>query len=206
MTGDTARVLAIADGYHDLPPGKLASVVTYLEATRPLPAAPGPAPDGLSLRRLGAGDAELYRDVYRRVGARWLWVSRLSAPLSDIEAVLADPGVEAHALMRDGRAEGLLELDFRQPGEAELVYFGVTDSLIGSGAGRWMMARALEIAWSRPIRRFWLHTCTLDHPGAVAFYRRAGLVPYKLAVEVIDDPRAAGALPADIRPDLPPPA
>ncbi len=34
------------------------------------------------------------------------------------------------------------------------------------------MNRALEIAWARPIRRFWVHTCTLDHPGALPLYVR----------------------------------
>jgi hypothetical protein len=65
------------------------------------------------------------------------------------------------------------------------------------------MNHAQSIAWAAPIERFWLHTCTLDHPGAIAFYRRSGFAPYKLGVEIADDPRLTGALPRDAFPDVP---
>jgi hypothetical protein len=37
--------------------------------------------------------------------------------------------------------------------------------------------RAIERAWARAIDRFWVHTCTHDHPGALAFYLRTGSGP-----------------------------
>jgi len=46
-----------------------------------------------------------------------------------------------------------------------------------------------------------LHTCSLDHPRAVAFYLGAGLRPYKRAIEVADDPRRD--LPPDAAPQVP---
>ncbi|MCC7273790.1 MAG: GNAT family N-acetyltransferase, partial [Alphaproteobacteria bacterium] len=64
-----------------------------------------------------------------------------------------------------------------------------------TGAGRWLMNRAVEIAWARPIARFWVHTCTLDHPGALAFYVRSGFVPFRRQVEIADDPRLLGQAP-----------
>ena len=67
----------------------------------------------------------------------------------ELAAIIHAPGVEVYALVVDGRDEGLLELDFREPGQCELVYFGVTASLIGTGAARFLMNRALERAWSR---------------------------------------------------------
>ncbi|MBV9333836.1 MAG: GNAT family N-acetyltransferase, partial [Candidatus Eremiobacteraeota bacterium] len=57
--------------------------------------------------------------------------------------------------------------------------------------------------WSRSIGRFWLHTCTLDHPGALAFYRRTGFTPYARKVEVFDDPRYLGLTRADAAPGVP---
>ncbi len=96
-------------------------------------------------------------------------------PDAKLAAIIHSPLVEVYALAHDGRDEGLLELDFREAGHCEIVFFGVTAKLIGSGAGRWLMNRALELAWSRPIARLWLHTCTHDHPSAVAFYQRCGL-------------------------------
>lgn len=195
--------LNLRDGYHDLPPGKLASVVTYLEMTAPPAPTAGAERRDLSLRRLGPDDAERYAAIYRSIGERWLWVSRLGLLPEQIATLLGQKGIEAYGLVADGQDAGLVELDLRNQCETELVYFGLAERFIGTGAGRWMMRRTLEIAWSRPIRRLWLHTCTLDHPGAVGFYRKAGLRPYKLAVEIIDDPRVTGALPRDRFPDLP---
>src|SRR5207244_11703515 len=69
---------------------------------------------------------------------------------------------------------------------------GVTSVLIGTGAGTWLMNRALEQAWSRPIHRLWLHTCSHDHPGALAFYFRSGVRPFRQQLEIGPDPRLAG--------------
>src|SRR6266851_652741 len=88
------------------------------------------------------------------------------------------------------------ELDwFRDRGQCELRLFGVTAKLIGSGAGRWLMNRALELMWSRPVTRVWVHTCTFDHPAALAFYQRSGFRPFRRQVEISDDPRLDGTAP-----------
>ena len=112
-------------------------------------------------------------------------------------------GIEVYALVVDGREEGLLELDFRDPGQCELVYFGVTASLIGTGAARFLMNRALERAWRGDVRRVWVHTCTFDHPSAVAFYQRSGFTPFRRQIEVADDPRLDGTAPRDAAKHVP---
>ena len=185
------------NGYYDLPPGKIASLVTYLEMTAP--PAPRSAPDRpeLSLRRVERPDLAWYRDLFRRIGTDWLWFGRLVMPDDEVRAILGHSEVEVYALARDGRDEGLLELDWREPPDIELAYFGVTPELTGQGAGRWLMDRALELAWRHRPRRFWVHTCTLDHPGALAFYVRSGFRPYRRAVEVADDPRLLGLAPRE---------
>ena len=137
--------------------------------------APRPDPAGAwSLRRVEMPPLDWFRDLYRRVGEEWLWISRIRMPDAELAAIIQSPQVEVYALAHEGRDEGLLELDFREPGQCEFVSFGVTEKLVGSGAGRWLMNRALELAWSRPVTRVWLHTCTFDHPAALAFYQRSG--------------------------------
>ena len=106
-----------------------------------------------------------FRDLYRRVGEEWLWFSRLQMSDAELAAIIHSPLVEVYALVQDGRDEGLLELDFREPGQCELAFFGVTSKLIGSGAGRWLINRALELAWSRQVARVWVHTCTHGSSG-----------------------------------------
>ncbi len=195
--------MPLAPGYHDLPPGMLAAVVTDLEM-RARPAVPPDAGDTpWTLRFVPQPTLDWYRALFRHVGADWLWSSRLVMPDANLAAILASPEVEVHALVQDGREEGLLELDFREAGACEIAFFGVSSALMGRGAGRWLMARALERAWSRDIARLWLHTCSLDAPQALPFYRRAGFTPVRRRVEVLPDPRLTGALPGEAAPQVP---
>ncbi|HYY83550.1 MAG TPA: GNAT family N-acetyltransferase [Beijerinckiaceae bacterium] len=187
-------------GVTDLPPGKIAEVVTYLEMLAAPERREGLA-GGFTLERFS--DVTRYRALFRRVGERWLWMSRLVVPEAALRTILDDPAVEAFALRSGGEDIGILELDFRQPEECELAYFGVVPEAIGSGAGRFLMSEAVRRAWARPIRRFWVHTCTHDHPRALAFYQRSGFRAYKRAIEIADDPRLTGHLPRDAAPDVP---
>lgn len=187
----------LTHGYFDVPANMLATIVTCLEMrTRPAPR-PNPPSDGLMVEPWPSPATDAYRALYRRVGEDWLWVSRAVMDDDKLETIIRDPAVEIYAMTRDGERLGLLELDFREPGECELAFFGLDQSLIGSGAGRIMMNAAIDKAWEKPITRFWVHTCHLDHPAALAFYQRSGFAPYKRMVEIFEDPRQTGKLRAD---------
>jgi GNAT superfamily N-acetyltransferase len=194
--------MILPDGYSDVPAGKIAAVVTHLEMTaRP---APRPDPAGAwSLRRVETPPLDWFRDLYLRVGEEWLWFSRVRMPDAELSAIIHSPMVEVYALEQEGRDEGLLELDFRDAGQCEIAFFGITAKLIGSGAGRWLMNRALELAWFRPIGRVWVHTCTFDHPAALAFYQRSGFRAFRRQIEVVDDPRLDGVAPRDVARHVP---
>lgn len=190
------------DGYTDLPPGKIAAIVTYLEMRSPPPASPAPIPDGWSLQPLNK-NRDRYRTLYRRIGESWLWFSRAVIPDEELAVILNDPKVEAYALT-DGKDDiGLLELDFRSQGEAELAFLGLVPGVIGQGAGRFLINEAIRRAFAQPISRFFVHTCSLDHPGALSFYMRSGFTPNRRAIEVADDPRLQGFLPRECAPQVP---
>jgi GNAT superfamily N-acetyltransferase len=181
----------LTDGLHDVPPDRIAAVVTSLEMkTRPAlrPEQEGP----WRLQRMTRPHPDAYRALYGKVGDEWLWFSRFLISDAELTAIIHDPKVEVYGLDVAGSIEGLLELDFRHDGEAELAFFGVTASLVGGGGARWLMNRALEMVWQRPISRFWVHTCTLDHPNALAFYMRSGFVPFRRQIEIAPDPRLQG--------------
>ncbi len=191
------------NGYYEVPPGRIATVVTFLEMTeRPAPRPSPPRPD-LALRRVERPDPVWYRDLYRRIGEDWLWFSRLRLTDEELARVIRHPKVEVWVLSKDGADVGLLELDRRTPGDVELLFFGLVPELVGGGAGRFLMERAIEIAWSTAPRRFWLHTCTLDHPAALAFYRRSGFRAYRQTIEIDEDPRLTGELPPGVAPHVP---
>jgi GNAT superfamily N-acetyltransferase len=193
----------LPDGYSDVAPGKLACVVTSLQMTAKPPGPRAAGRDGATIRRVHAPDAAWYRGLYRRVGEAWLWSSRLLLSDDALLGIIRDPGVEIHALAIEGVDEGLLELDFRSEGGCELAFFGLSPGRTGQGLGPWLMATAIERAWARPIERFWVHTCTLDHPGALRFYMRSGFVPFRAQVEIMDDPRSSGVLSPDAAPFVP---
>jgi len=194
--------MTLPDGYSDIPTGKIAAVVTHLDMRAP-PAFRPEAGGAWAVRHVAGPSLDWYRDLHARVGAEWLWVSRLRMSDAELAAIIHADGVEVHALEHGGRDEGLLEFDFRNDGECEIVFFGVTATLIGSGAGSFLMNHALRLAWSKPVSRVWLHTCSFDHPRALAFYQRFGFRPFRQQVEVIDDPRLDGTLPRHVAPHVP---
>jgi len=62
-------------------------------------------------------------------------------------------------------------------------------SFTGQGAGYPFLMKVIENAWNPeynvraewkyPVKRVWLHTCSLDHPAALPMYQKAGFVVYK---------------------------
>ena len=186
-----------------VPPGHLATIVTDLEMrTRPVPR---PLPDAqLRLVRWREPNVSNYRALFRRVGAKWLWFSRLVLDDAALAATIQHAAVEVFAVVnRAGIEVGLLELDFRKLPDCEITYFALVPELTGRGLGRWLMAQALALAWRADVECVWLHTCTLDHPAALGFYCAQGFVPILREVETFADPRLTGHLPVDCAPQVP---
>jgi GNAT superfamily N-acetyltransferase len=190
--------------YSPIPDGHIAAIVTSLEMTERPPLRPMPAGE-LRLERWEAPALEKYRLLYRRVGEPWLWFSRLVMPDDELAAIIHHPDVMIWAVSdRRGIEVGILELDFREAGQCELAFFGLIPALNGKGHGRWLMAMALQAAWARKgVERLWVHTCTLDAPGALGFYIKSGFRPYQRQLETFPDPRLTGHLPREAAPQIP---
>ena len=145
----------------------------------------------LSLNRVEVPQPEHYRELFRLVGAPWLWFSRLTLDDAHLAEIVQHPKVELYTVLdENGRDAGMLELDFREPHECELAFIGLVPELSGKGHGRWLLAEAVRRAWREGVDRVHVHTCSLDHPAALAAYRRAGFTPYKRAIERFPDPRS----------------
>jgi GNAT superfamily N-acetyltransferase len=188
--------------YQSLADGEIAAVVTFLEMKRP-PDQPAP-PSSLSLRRVEVPQPEHYRETFRLVGAPWLWFSRLIMDDAHLATIIQHPKVELYSVLDENGGEaGMLELDFREPHECELSFIGLVPELSGKGHGRWLLAEAVGRAWREGVDRVHVHTCSLDHPAALAAYRRAGFTAFKRAIERFPDPRLLGILPKDCAPQIP---
>ncbi|MDT0508629.1 GNAT family N-acetyltransferase [Novosphingobium sp. MMS21-SN21R] len=197
---------AVGEGYHNVRPGNLACIVTALEMREPPAGLRRLTPEGdvpVQLVRWKDCAPEKYRALYKRVGGPWLWWSRLVKNDEELAEILNDSRVQLYALVDRARVEvGILELDFRVEGECEIVFFGLIPGATGKGLGKWLMRKALQMAWAPGVSRVWLHSCTTDDPRAVPFYMARGFVPFARYVEVYRDPRLCGLYPEDAAPQI----
>ena len=187
-----------------VPAGKLHTVVTHLAMEAPPAVEPPPPPvPGVSLaRRRGMAVADYLR-LYRAIGDDWLWWNRLTWDEARLGAYLAEDETEVYVAEAGSEEIGLMELNLRPAPAIEIRYFGLIPSWIGKGLGGWLLAHALAAARRHRPERVILNTCTLDHPGALAFYQRHGFAITHSEVDIVDDPRLTGLLPLDAAPHIP---
>ncbi|HEY7329815.1 MAG TPA: GNAT family N-acetyltransferase [Gemmataceae bacterium] len=143
------------------------------EWTTPLPR------QGITVVHAKQPTVSYYRYLYDTVGRDYGWPRCQRMSDAELTALLDDSRVEVHVLMVDGVPAGFAELDRRIEGEIELVQFGLMPEFIGQGLGRYFIQWAIDKAWSYGPRRFWLHTCTKDHPAALPNYLKSGFTIYK---------------------------
>jgi ribosomal protein S18 acetylase RimI-like enzyme len=185
----------------------LDDVITYLEMREKPSAPPVPAPaiGKLALMRAEDCTVSFYRYLYETVGTPWLWFERRLLDDPALAALIHAPTTEIFVLYAGGVPAGYFELDAAAPDTTELCYFGLIPEFIGRGLGPFLLRAAIDRAWSRPLRRFWVHTRIYDHPKALGHYQRAGFVVYDRQKLRFEDPRALGILPRDLpNPRLPP--
>ena len=181
------------------PPGTMSCTVTYLDMTaRPaLPATPLSSRRAAALLRARQPSVAFYRFLYDTVGEPWLWYERRALDDAALAAIIQDDKVEIYVLYVDGVPAGFAELDRREEPEIELAYFGLMPEFIGGGMGSYLLASAIDTAWSYEPRRLWVETNSLDHPRALALYQRFGFKPFKQEAKTFTDPRLSGLIPAD---------
>ena len=194
--------MILANGYYQLPPGKLANAVTWLEL-RDLAPQPVPAPEGFELRRLNAAEVFLHRSIYRTIGEPWLWSGLLQKSEAEMVDYLSDPLVQSYVVFDKDQPIGLLDLESDPEDGMEIVYLGVLPAYTGQGRGYWLMREAIRIARETGEQRLWLHTCNFDHPTALAFYQKQGFTIYAQGFEIMDDPRHDGLMPKASAPHVP---
>jgi GNAT superfamily N-acetyltransferase len=188
-----------------VPAGHLRVTVTSL-AMHGCPDSAKEAPDwqeGAHVERAVRPGVAFYRFLYGAVGEGWLWTERRRWSDATLAARIQDPGVEVWVLTADGQPAGYAELDRRDPADVELSYFGLLPAFIGRGLGSRFLRFAVHRAWRAETRRFWVHTCDLDHPAALGVYHRAGFVPFRTDVTDEPDPRLSGSFPLTASPHRP---
>lgn len=128
-----------------------------------------------------------YRYLYSEVGRPHHWRDRLPWTERQFREWLAGPSA-LWLLTVDGAPAGYFELRTHPDDSVEIVYFGVLPEFQARGLGKYLVTRAVLAAWLQGPPRVWLHTCTLDHPGALPNYLKRGFQPVgEEQYEVVQD-------------------
>jgi GNAT superfamily N-acetyltransferase len=138
-----------------------------------------------TLLRIEVPTPELNRFLYVAVGAGWAWRDRLPWDRARWLAYLDRAEVETWVMHVRGSPAGYFELE-RQGESVEVAYFGLLPAFIGLGLGGALLTAAIARGFDLGAARVWLHTCTLDHPQALANYVARGLRPYKTEETLVE--------------------
>jgi ribosomal protein S18 acetylase RimI-like enzyme len=156
------------------------SVTTYfLEMTSPAQLNRAETCAELDLRECETPQYALNRELYARVGGPWQWHDKLSWTDEQWRAYVESDQLRTWVVCCRGQIAGYFELRKQADDEVEIAYFGLVGEFIGRGFGGDLLTRAIESAWRWGARRVWVHTCTLDHPAALANYRARGMHVYR---------------------------
>lgn len=155
-------------------------ITYYLEMLSPADLRPARR-DGadLEVKRSLVPCPELNRFLYSAVGGDWYWVDRLGWTYAQWLAYLDRPELETWVGYSAGTPAGYFELEEQEGGNIELAYFGLLPQFVGKGLGGRLLTAAIQRAWEKQPRRVWVHTCSLDHPSALANYLARGFQVYR---------------------------
>ena len=141
-------------------------------------------------REVEIANPSLNHFFFVEVGASFNWTSRLGWTYQDWERYLAPPETQTWVGSVSGSPFGYFELQSR-PETTEIMFFGLLRAFQGRGLGGHLLSCAVEQAWAIPgTSSVYVHTCTLDHPAALANYLARGFQVEReeTEVEVLPDP------------------
>lgn len=160
------------------------SIVSYLEMKSREEFSPVDAPAGFEGRKVDEPDGLVNQRMYREVGGDWDWTDRLVWSEEQWKAFAVQEGLETWLAYWEGEVAGYFELEVQDGGHVEIALFGLLPQMFGKGLGSAMLSLAVAQAWSRAdTKRVWLHTCTEDHPHALANYQKRGFRLFKTVEE-----------------------
>jgi ribosomal protein S18 acetylase RimI-like enzyme len=140
----------------------------------------------LALVRIEPAMPEINRFFYTAVGGDWFWTDRLPWSQQQWLNYLQRSELETWMLTVQGVPAGYFELEAQPGPDVEIAYLGLLPRFVGSGLGGHLLTSAIERGWAMGAHRVWIHTCTLDHPQALANYQARGMCLYKQETEVKD--------------------
>ncbi len=125
------------------------------------------------------------RFLYQFVGKRWNWIDKFYWSDEDWRQYVEDENLRTWVAYQHGSPAGYYELQHQGDDNIEIMYLGLSPAFVGKGYGRHLVSHAVESAWEWGAGRVWVHTCTLDHPGALPNYQARGFKIFKTETKTI---------------------
>ncbi|WP_375097874.1 MULTISPECIES: GNAT family N-acetyltransferase [unclassified Pseudomonas] len=139
-----------------------------------------PPRDDLHIVECEIPQPQLNRFLYQLVGATWNWTDLNRWSDAQWQAMVEQEGHRTWVGYHRGAIAGYFELYRPDGSDVEIRYFGLAPQFIDQGFGGVLLSQAITQAWAWPgTRRVWVHTCSLDHPAALANYKARGMRLYK---------------------------
>jgi GNAT superfamily N-acetyltransferase len=154
---------------------------TYLEMRSPDELRPKRCEDD----RFWIGEAtvpqwQFNRFLYLAVGSPWAWNDKRTWSDEQWRTYVESGQLRTFSAYYDGAPAGYYELHRDDENAVEIAYFGLMPAFLGRRLGGALLTSAIEEAWRMSPTRVWVHTCTLDHPAALANYQARGMRIYKV--------------------------
>lgn len=152
----------------------------YLEMTSPDALVEKPRRPDLHIVECEVPQPAFNRFLYTLVGTPWSWGDLDAWSEAQWQAQVEQEAHRTWVAYHRGAIAGYYEL-YRPDGRnTEIRYFGLAPQFLGAGFGGPLLSQAVCSAWAWPgTQRVWVHTCTLDHPAALANYQARGFRIYK---------------------------
>jgi len=137
-------------------------------------------PNGLKIYECEVKQFQVSRFLYQFIGGAWEWTDKLPWSDEQWKSYAENDNLRTWIAYCKGSPAGYYELQ-KQGGDVEILYFGLAPGFIGKGFGGYFLTQAIKSAWEwKGANRVWVHTCTLDHPGALQNYKARGMEVYKV--------------------------
>ena len=161
--------------------------ITYVEMVSPAALVPSESKDPrFQVREATTKEWRFNRFLYQLVGEDWTWIDKLPWTPDQWRAYAEAEDLRTFVGYVDGSIAGYYELHTGENRDVEIAIFGIAPKFVGRGYGGALLTHAIRQAWATGTSRVWLHTCTLDHPGALPNYLKRGFTIYS----VESNPRA----------------
>ena len=125
-------------------------------------------------------DININKFFYRQVGKNHFWRDRLLWSDNEWKKYINNMNLETGIMKINENMVGFYEQEFHEDkNEMELIQMGILKEYQGKKLGSYLLKHIIQNAFSRDVKRLWVHTCSLDHKYALNNYLSKGLKIFK---------------------------